>query len=117
MSFCGKCGREVPEGALFCMKCGRPIPEKQSIQTVTPVYSADETTVSAPEVRATAPSEDRKRTVGVIPIILTAIICLALIGGIYIYQSNAGNNELTGSGDALTRMIDRANDNLEYIDR
>lgn len=130
MSFCGKCGREVPEGALFCMKCGVPIPEKQSFKTVEPVVNTDETKEPMPEIAPSAPeaidhlsdgkttpSTERKRPAGVIPIIISAIICLILIGGIYIYQSRTTGNELIGSGDSLTRMIDQANSNMEYIDQ
>ena len=130
MSFCGKCGREVPEGALFCMKCGVPIPEKQSFKTVEPVVNTDETKEPMPEIAPsvpegidhssdgkTTPSTERKRPAGVIPIIISAIICLVLIGGIYIYQSRTAGNELIGSGDSLTRMIDQAISNMEYIDQ
>ena len=35
MSFCTKCGAELPEGAAFCTRCGAPVRAPQRRQRVS----------------------------------------------------------------------------------
>lgn len=34
--FCGKCGKEVPEGKSFCTSCGEPVIKKEEAKAATP---------------------------------------------------------------------------------
>lgn len=142
MSFCGKCGSEVPEGARFCMKCGRsvsenkpedissaviggavaPAPEQTPVSEPAPVADEPVAAEQVPDVAqpgnpspAEAPRQAKKSKAFIAGLIAAiAAFILVILIGVMIYN-NAGNKEPVGTGDALTQMIEQAEMNTEYI--
>ncbi len=119
MSFCGKCGTEMPDGARFCMMCGHPMSGEASVPgPETPVNKSADTPVADPVSRSmpvsdTDQKKSRKSPVKGIIAAIAAFILIILIGVIFF---NPGKNDKpVGTGDSLTQMIDQAEINVEYI--
>lgn len=140
MSFCGKCGREIPDGARFCMKCGIPVHEAAPVQKADTVVESVPVTQSVNEsVPASAvnpvpveaavteqPQQDAvknnepkpKRKLSVVPAIIAAVVCFVVLAALATkYYNPSTSGDVTGTGDSLTKMIDQADINLEYIDQ
>jgi len=61
VSFCAKCGAEIPEGAKFCQKCGAPI-QAEAVSAAVPKPPKGFVIVTTP----TAPGYRVKKVLGVV---------------------------------------------------
>lgn len=89
--FCGKCGNQVPDGTKFCTKCGNKLelPDNSNVLSESQVVEEDfqtqigiaETTLGQEQVKTAFTNQNQKK-INLRPIVLVAIMALALIGAI-----------------------------------
>lgn len=85
MSFCGKCGQELSDGAKFCKKCGSDLLNNEELPSAG-LIQADLNPGAAPVVVQTP---EKKRNV----IILSLLVLLLLAGGFWAWKMFTGQAE------------------------